>query len=64
MARGEAASGSQEADNAGNEQAAQEAVVLSIDAMGGDLGPTAVVDGLAEALKQPAAADLRFLLHG
>ncbi|MEM9956276.1 MAG: phosphate acyltransferase PlsX [Pseudomonadota bacterium] len=64
MARDEAASGSQEADNAGNEQDAQEAVVLSIDAMGGDLGPTAVVDGLAEALKQPAAADLRFLLHG
>lgn len=36
--------------------------VLSIDAMGGDLGPAAVVAGMAKsAAKNP---DLRFLVHG
>jgi glycerol-3-phosphate acyltransferase PlsX len=36
--------------------------VLSIDAMGGDAGPAAVVDGMAKACaKNP---DLRFIVHG
>ncbi len=36
--------------------------VISVDAMGGDRGPAAVVDGLAKsAAKNP---DIRFLLHG
>ena len=36
--------------------------VVSVDAMGGDLGPAAVVAGLAQAVvKNP---DLRFILHG
>lgn len=37
-------------------------VVLSIDAMGGDLGPAAVIAGLAKAAR--AKPDLRFILHG
>ena len=36
--------------------------VLSIDAMGGDLGPEAVVAGLAQAVKKTPA--IRFLVHG
>ena len=37
-------------------------VVISIDAMGGDLGPSAVVAGIAEsAEKNP---DIRFIVHG
>jgi glycerol-3-phosphate acyltransferase PlsX len=37
-------------------------VVLSIDAMGGDLGPPAVVAGIARsAAKDP---NLYFILHG
>lgn len=37
-------------------------VVLSIDAMGGDRGPAAVVAGIADsAVKNP---DIRFILHG
>ncbi len=36
--------------------------VLSIDAMGGDLGPEAVVAGLARAVKQTPA--MRFVVHG
>ena len=36
--------------------------VLSIDTMGGDLGPSAVVSGMAQAAaKNPG---LRFILHG
>ena len=36
--------------------------VLSIDAMGGDLGPAVVVAGMAQsAAKNPA---LRFIVHG
>ena len=37
-------------------------LTVSIDAMGGDHGPAAVVSGLDQALK--ASADLRFVLHG
>jgi len=38
------------------------ATVISVDAMGGDLGPTAVVAGLSDAAgKNP---DIRFILHG
>jgi glycerol-3-phosphate acyltransferase PlsX len=37
-------------------------LVLSVDAMGGDLGPGAVVVALDKALKR--APELRFLLHG
>jgi glycerol-3-phosphate acyltransferase PlsX len=36
--------------------------VLSIDAMGGDLGPSAVVAGMAKSASKNAA--LRFILHG
>ncbi len=36
--------------------------VLSIDAMGGDLGPEAVVSGLALAVKKIPA--IRFIVHG
>ena len=38
------------------------AIVISIDAMGGDRGPEAIVDGLALAAK--ASPSLRFILHG
>jgi len=37
-------------------------IVLSIDAMGGDLGPEAVVSGMARSAK--ANRDIRFLVHG
>ncbi len=36
--------------------------VLSIDAMGGDLGPSAVVSGMAKAARKNP--DLRFIVHG
>ena len=36
--------------------------VLSIDAMGGDLGPGAVVSGLSTAASQ--SPQLRFIVHG
>lgn len=36
--------------------------VLSVDAMGGDLGPSAVISGVAEALGENP--DLRIILHG
>ncbi|SFJ56018.1 phosphate acyltransferase PlsX [Jannaschia pohangensis] len=36
--------------------------VLSIDAMGGDLGPEAVIAGLARAIKKTPA--MRFIVHG
>ncbi|MGR3572098.1 phosphate acyltransferase PlsX [Brevirhabdus sp.] len=38
------------------------ATVISVDAMGGDLGPEAVVSGLSRALKDEP--DLRFIVHG
>ena len=37
-------------------------ITISVDAMGGDLGPSAVVDGLSKAAE--AAPDVRFILHG
>lgn len=37
-------------------------IVLSIDAMGGDLGPEAVVSGMSRSAK--ANHDIRFLVHG
>lgn len=37
-------------------------LVLSIDAMGGDMGPAAVLDGILRAHR--ARPDLRFLVHG
>jgi glycerol-3-phosphate acyltransferase PlsX len=37
-------------------------IVLSIDAMGGDLGPEAVVSGMSRSAK--ANPDIRFLVHG
>jgi hypothetical protein len=41
---------------------AHKRIVISIDAMGGDRGPTAVVAGMAEsAAKNP---DLHFIVHG
>ncbi len=39
-------------------------MVISIDAMGGDEGPSVVVAGLAIALDRLAGRDVRFLLHG
>lgn len=38
------------------------AIVISVDAMGGDHGPSVVVDGVARAAKK--SPDLRFVLHG
>ncbi|MEM1238035.1 MAG: phosphate acyltransferase PlsX [Pseudomonadota bacterium] len=38
------------------------AIVVSVDAMGGDQGPAEVVKGLAKAAQQHS--DIRFLLHG
>jgi glycerol-3-phosphate acyltransferase PlsX len=37
-------------------------IVISIDAMGGDLGPEAVVSGMSRSAK--ANPDIRFLVHG
>ena len=39
-------------------------LVISIDAMGGDHGPSIVLPGVAKALQSHRAGDLRFLLHG
>jgi glycerol-3-phosphate acyltransferase PlsX len=39
-------------------------VVISIDAMGGDHGPSVLVPGAALALQRLAGRDVRFLLHG
>ena len=39
-------------------------LVISIDAMGGDHGPSIVLPGVAKALKSHPAGSLRFLLHG
>ena len=44
-----------------NDAAASE-TVLSIDAMGGDLGPSVVVDGMAKAAEK--IGGLRFIVHG
>lgn len=41
-----------------------QSLVLSIDAMGGDHGPSVVVPGLAQALKRLDGRAVRFLLHG
>lgn len=42
--------------------AAASETVLSIDAMGGDLGPSVVVDGMAKAAEK--IGGLRFIVHG
>jgi glycerol-3-phosphate acyltransferase PlsX len=39
-------------------------IVISIDAMGGDHGPSVFVPGVARALELLAGRDVRFLLHG
>ena len=39
-------------------------IVISIDAMGGDHGPTMVVPGVARSLERLQSRDVRFLLHG
>jgi glycerol-3-phosphate acyltransferase PlsX len=39
-------------------------LVISIDAMGGDHGPSIVLPGVAKALQSHRADGLRFLLHG
>jgi len=39
-------------------------VVIAIDAMGGDHGPSVTVAGAAQALDRDASGRLRFLLHG
>ena len=41
-----------------------ETTVISIDAMGGDHGPSVVVPGLAIAAEALAGRAVRFLLHG
>ena len=41
-----------------------QSVVLSIDAMGGDVGPAVVVPGVALAASRMRGRDVRFLLHG
>ncbi|MHA6344832.1 phosphate acyltransferase PlsX [Roseivivax sp. CAU 1761] len=43
-------------------EAGQGQVVISVDAMGGDRGPSAVVAGIAESAKKNP--DIRFILHG
>ena len=37
-------------------------IVISVDVMGGDRGPSAVVAGLTKAVETDG--DLRFILHG
>ncbi|HSZ53893.1 MAG TPA: phosphate acyltransferase PlsX [Caulobacteraceae bacterium] len=39
-------------------------LVISVDAMGGDHGPSVIVPGVAEAAASGALGDARFLLHG
>ncbi len=39
-------------------------ITLSLDAMGGDHGPTVVIPGLADYLKRSGDQNVRFLLHG
>jgi glycerol-3-phosphate acyltransferase PlsX len=39
-------------------------MILSVDVMGGDNGPSVVLPALAIALRSSAGGDLRFLLHG
>lgn len=41
-----------------------EPIVISIDAMGGDYGPSIVAAGIALALERLPGGDVRFLLHG
>lgn len=49
-------------DAPGHQKAATGRIVVSVDAMGGDLGPTAVIAGLADsASKNP---DIAFIVHG
>lgn len=38
--------------------------MISVDAMGGDHGPRAIVPGVARACERLAGQDVRFLLHG
>ncbi len=39
-------------------------LVISLDAMGGDHGPSVVVGGVADYLKAHPGSDLRFVIHG
>jgi len=39
-------------------------LVISLDAMGGDHGPSVVVGGVADYLKAHPGSDLRFVVHG
>lgn len=41
-----------------------EQLIISVDAMGGDLGPTAVVEGIGHALKRWPDNNARYLIHG
>ena len=43
-------------------EAGKKTTILSVDAMGGDLGPSAVVAGLSNAASQNP--DLGFIVHG
>jgi glycerol-3-phosphate acyltransferase PlsX len=44
--------------------AVSDPLVISIDAMGGDHGPSVVLPGVAKAMSSLAAGKARFLLHG
>ena len=55
MTLAETKTGTRAPDNRGS-------VVISVDAMGGDRGPAAVVAGIAESAERNP--DIRFILHG
>ena len=48
----------------GPRAAVSQPIVISIDAMGGDYGPSIVAAGIALALERLPGGDVRFLLHG
>lgn len=45
-------------------EAVTDSIVISVDAMGGDHGPSVVVGGVALVIKQGLAGPARFILHG
>ena len=49
-------------DNTRENQTSYRSIVLSVDAMGGDLGPPAVVAGIARSANNNP--NLSFILHG
>ena len=51
-------------DFSGGHTRAVDSIVISIDAMGGDHGPSVVAPGVMHALERFGARKVRFLLHG